>query len=354
MAVVTRAEAGRRAPPALAGRLRQGVRRNAAGYLFLLPWLIGFFVLTLGPTLASLYLSFTDYDLLPPPRWVGLDNYVRMLPATSASGKALRGHLHLRLWSVPLKLIFALGVAMMLDQRRARRRLVPRALLPAVAARRLGRHRRAVAADSSAATASSTSSSRVFGIQGPSWVSHPDYALSTLIMLAVWQFGSPMMIFLAGLRQIPQDLYEAACDGRRRRVRQFFAITLPLLAPVIFFNLVLQRSRPSRPSPTPSSSRAAPAAPIDSTLFYTLYLYKEAFAYFRMGYASALAWVLLLIIALFTAIASCTSKYWVYYEDEDAEAVAAAERPHVARSGLQRSSAPRHADRGCRSSCSTR
>ena len=106
-----------------------------------------------------------------------------------------------------------------------------------------------------------------------------------------------MIIFLAGLRQIPQDIYEAASHGRRRQGAQFFKITLPLLTPVIFFNAVVQTIEPSRPSPRPSSSSGGTGGPIDSTLFYTLYLYQEAFAYFRMGYASALAWILLVIIA---------------------------------------------------------
>ena len=158
----------------------------------------------------------------------------------------------------------------------------------------------------------------IFGIEGPAWISHPDYALSTLMVLAVWQFGSPMIIFLAGLRQIPQDLYEAASMDGASRWRQFWKITLPLLAPVIFFNLVLQIDRGrSRPSPRRSSSRGGTGGPIDSTLFYTLYLYEEAFANFRMGYASALAWLLLIIIAILTAVAFGTSKYWVYYEDEE-------------------------------------
>ena len=147
----------------------------------------------------------------------------------------------------------------------------------------------------------------------------PDYALWTLVVLAVWQFGSPMIIFLAGLRQIPQDLYEAASMDGAGPARQFFRITLPLLAPVIFFNLVLQTIEAFKAFTQAFIVSGGNGGPVDSTLFYTLYLYIEAFGNFRMGYASALAWVLLVIIAIFTAIAFLTSRYWVYYEDEGAD-----------------------------------
>ena len=154
------------------------------------------------------------------------------------------------------------------------------------------------------------------GIQGPAWVTHPDYALWTLVVLAIWQFGSPMIIFLAGLRQIPQDLYEAASMDGAGGWRQFFRITLPLLAPVIFFNLVLQTIEGFKAFTQAFIVSGGTGGPVNSTLFYSLYLYIEAFENFRMGYASALAWLLLVIIGIFTAIAFLTSRYWVYYEDE--------------------------------------
>lgn len=147
-------------------------------------------------------------------------------------------------------------------------------------------------------------------------MTHPDYALSTLIILAIWQFGSPMIIFLAGLRQIPQDLYEAASMDGAGQVRQFVRITLPLLAPVIFFNLVLQTIEAFKAFTQAFIVSGGTGGPVDSTLFYSLYLYEEAFANFRMGYASALAWILLVIIGIFTAIAFFSSRYWVYYDDE--------------------------------------
>jgi multiple sugar transport system permease protein len=309
---------GRRlaASPSLSQRIARSVRRNIAGYLFLTPWLIGFFGLTLGPTIASLYLSFTDYDLLRPARWSGLKNYEYAFFHDVRLGNALSVTFHYVVWSVPLKLAVALALAMALD-RSVRGVAVYRATfyLPSL----LG-----------ASVSIAILWRQIFGNNGlvnqilhltlgltpPGWVTHPDYALGTLVVLAIWQFGSPMIIFLAGLRQIPQDLYEASAMDGARPLRQFFKITLPLLAPVIFFNLVFQTIEAFKAFTQSFIVSGGSGGPVDSTLFYSLYLYEEAFANFRMGYASALAWLLLIIISVFTAIAFLTSKYWVYYEDE--------------------------------------
>jgi len=315
MATLTETAGRRRAAPALGDRIRRELRRSGPGYLFLLPWLIGFFVLTLGPTLASLYLSFTNYDLLTTPRWTGLGNYEYAFTQDERLGNALRVTFTYVLWSVPLKLAAALGLAMVLDR----------------SVRAVGIYRATFYLPSllGASVAIAVLWRQIFGgeglvnqllatvgIHGPAWVSHPSYALSTLVILAVWQFGSPMIIFLAGLRQIPQDLYEAASMEGASGWRQFWKITLPLLAPVIFFNLVLQTIEGFKAFTQAFIVSGGTGGPIDSTLFYSLYLYQEAFANFRMGYASALAWILLVIIAVFTAVAFGTSKYWVYYEDE--------------------------------------
>jgi multiple sugar transport system permease protein len=282
--------------------------------MFLLPWLVGFFFLTLGPTLASLWLSFTNFDLLTTPAWIGLENYVYMFTIDQRFRTALSVTFTYVLWSVPFKLAVALALAMILDKG-IRGVTFYRALfyLPSL----LG-----------ASVAVAVLWRQIFGregmvnqllwllgFQGEAWVNHPDYALYTLVLLAIWQFGSPMVIFLAGLRQIPTDLYEAASMDGASKTRQFFKITLPLLAPVIFFNLVLQTIEAFKAFTQAFIVSGGTGGPIDSTLFYTLYLYQEAFANFRMGYASALAWVLLVIIGIFTAISFLTSKYWVYYED---------------------------------------
>jgi len=315
----TAAPATRQPLPASKGyRLTEGMRRawkrNGAGYMFLLPWLVGFFFLTLGPTLASLWLSFTNFDLLTTPAWIGLENYVYMFTIDQRFRTALSVTFTYVLWSVPFKLAVALALAMILDKG-IRGVTFYRALfyLPSL----LG-----------ASVAVAVLWRQIFGregmvnqllwllgFQGEAWVNHPDYALYTLVLLAIWQFGSPMVIFLAGLRQIPTDLYEAASMDGASKTRQFFKITLPLLAPVIFFNLVLQTIEAFKAFTQAFIVSGGTGGPIDSTLFYTLYLYQEAFANFRMGYASALAWVLLVIIGIFTAISFLTSKYWVYYED---------------------------------------
>jgi len=288
--------------------------RHNAGYLFLLPWLIGFFGLTLGPVLASLYLSFTDFDLLRDPRWIGLDNYVRIATSDPKFAASMRVTFFYVALAVPFKLVFALAVAMILNRGIAGLPLyramfyLPSLLGASVAIAVLWR--KVFAGDGLVNQLLAQ-----FGVQGPSWISNPDYSLYTLVALTVWQFGSPMIIFLAGLRQIPRGLYEAAeIDGATQR-QQFWNITLPLLTPVIFFNAVVQTIDAFKAFTPAFIISSGTGGPIDSTLFYTLYLYQEAFAFFRMGYAAALAWILVVIIAAFTAFSFLTSRYWVHYDD---------------------------------------
>jgi len=296
------------------GRFRRLWNANASGYLFLLPWLIGFFGLTLGPALISLYLSFTDFDMLQSPRWVGMANYVRIATADPKFSAAMHVTLTYVVFSVPFKLTFALLVAMALN--RGLRGLtfyraifyLPSLLGGSVAIAVLWRQ--LFASDGLVNAALSH-----FGIEGPSWISHPNYSIYTLVALSVWQFGSPMIIFLAGLRQIPQDMYEAASLDGASKFRQFYKITLPLLTPVIFFNAVVQTIDAFKAFTPAFIISGGTGGPINSTLFYTLYLYQEAFGNFRMGYASALAWILVLIIAVFTAFSFLTSRYWVHYDD---------------------------------------
>ncbi|WP_051383343.1 carbohydrate ABC transporter permease [Bradyrhizobium sp. WSM3983] len=288
-------------------------RDSATGYLFLAPWLIGFFGLTLGPALVSLYLSFTDYDLLSNPRWVGAANYVRIATSDPKFSAAMHVTFIYVALAVPLKLTFALLVAMILN--RGLRGLplyraifyLPSLIGASVAVSVLWRQ--LFAGDGLLNQAL-----KLVGIHGPSWISNPDTALYTLVALSVWQFGSPMIIFLAGLRQIPKDVYEAAeIDGASRN-QQFWRITLPLLTPVVFFNVVVQTIDAFKAFTPAFIISGGTGGPIDATLFYTLYLYQEAFAYFRMGYASALAWVLVVIIAAFTALSFLSSRYWVHYD----------------------------------------
>lgn len=298
---------------------RKGVgplaRQNGVAFLFLAPWIIGFIVLTLGPILASLYLSMTQYDLFNPPIWAGLDNYYRLFFGDPRYYQALKVTFTYVFLSVPLKLAFALAVALMLNRAIAGLGVyraiyyLPSLLGGSVAVAIMWRQIFAYDGIINQILLN-------FGISGPSWISSPDYALYTLVSLAVWQFGSPMVIFLAGLKQIPQDLYDAAAVDGAGPWTKFFNITLPLLTPIIFFNFVMQligSFQAFTPSFIVSGGTGGPA---DSTLFYTLYLYEQGFTNFHMGYASAMAWILVGIIGTATALAFLSARYWVHYGDE--------------------------------------
>ncbi|WP_136685970.1 carbohydrate ABC transporter permease [Falsirhodobacter xinxiangensis] len=295
--------------------LRRLVGSHAvAGYGFLLPWLIGFFFLAVGPSLISLYLAFTDFDLLTSPEWVGMANFERILTADAKFMASMRVTFMFVILSVPLKLALALIVAVALNKGLGGLSIyraifyLPSLLGASVAIAILWRQ--LFSGDGLVNMALEP-----FGIIGPSWISNPNYSLWTLVALSVWQFGAPMIIFLAGLRQIPADLYEAASLDGAGPWRQFRRITVPMITPVIFFNLIIQTIDAFK-SFTPSFViSGGTGGPINSTLFYTLYLYQEAFGFFRMGYASALAWILLIIIAVFTALSFLSSRYWVHYDE---------------------------------------
>src|SRR6266851_5721173 len=280
--------------PAQESRLGRLLADHGPAYLFLSPWLVGFFGLTLGPALASLYLSFTDFDLLDPPRWVGLHNYLRMLTSdvrfwhsvAVAMDKGIRALSFYRaLFYLPSLLGASVTVAVLW-----RRLFVNDGVVNHVLAR--------------------------LGVPAISWISDPHTSLYVLVTLSVWQFGSPMIIFLAGLRQIPREVYDAADVDGAGKVQQFARITLPLLGPVIFFNLVLQMIDAFKAFTQAFIISDGTGRPVDSLLFYTLYMYEQAFTTSHMGYASALAWVLVIAISAATALAFWSSRYWVYYEDD--------------------------------------
>ncbi|WP_432104169.1 carbohydrate ABC transporter permease [Streptomyces sp. bgisy091] len=295
------------------GAGRDDKKDNKAAALFLAPWLIGLFGITLGPMIASLYLAFTDYNLLQDPKWTGLDNIRRMLQDERllSSLKVTFGYVVV---SVPLQLIVALALALLLD--RGVRGLpfyrsviyLPSLLGASVAIAVLWR---LVFGSDGLVNAFLG----LFGIDGTGWISDPDTALGTLVLLHTWTFGAPMVIFLAGLRQIPRELYEAAATDGASRWRQLRSITLPLLSPIIFFNLVLGLIGSFQSFTQGFIVSNGTGGPNDSTLFFSLYLYQEGFASFRMGYASALAWLLLIIVGVLTALNFWASKYWVFYND---------------------------------------
>lgn len=292
----------------------QKYKTYLAGYAFLLPWLIGFLALTLGPIIASMYLSFTQYDLLTAPKWVGLDNYKTMFNDDFRLEDSVKVTFKYVLLSVPLKLAFALLLAIMLNQ--GLRMLhfyrtiyyIPSLLGGSVAISVLwkqvfdqeGIFNRMLA---------------IFGIEGPAWISNPHYSIYSLIGLSIWQFGSVMIIFLAGLKQIPQELYEAATVDGAGIMRKFARITMPLLTPVIFFNLTITLIQSFQTFTKAFVISGGTGGPINSTLLYSLYLYMKGFTFMEMGYASAMAWLLLAIIAVFTGVLFLTSRFWVFYSD---------------------------------------
>lgn len=326
MAVSTAAKTrpGAPAPARTRGGRARGGRsvdrqERLAGYVFLSPWLIGLMAITAFPMLFSLYLSFTNYDVLSSwdqVRWVGLANYRRMFTEDPAYWHAVTVTLTYALIAVPLKLAAALGVALLLNRERRGVGLfrslfyLPSLLGGSVA---LALVWRAMFGGDGAFN----SFLGLFGISGKSWVNDPDWALETLMVLAIWQFGAPMVIFLAGLKQVPTELYEAAAVDGAGRSRQFWHITLPMLSPVIFFNLVLETINGFQGFTSAYVISNGTGGPVYSTLLYTLHIYDQGFGEFRMGYAAALSWVFLLAIAVITVVFFSTGRFWVHYSDGD-------------------------------------
>jgi multiple sugar transport system permease protein len=293
---------------------KEAGRDNKAGYLFLLPWLIGLAVITIGPMLASLYLSFTNYSLIQAPQWTGLDNYARMLTDERLLN-SLRVTFTYVFVSTPLQLVVALAIALLLNEGMKGLPFyrsifyLPSMLGGSVAIAVLWRQMFEVDGLVNQAL-------RAVGVNVTiSWIGDPSTALWTIILLHVWTFGSPMVIFLAGLRQIPGMYYEAASVDGASKWAQFRKITLPLLSPIIFFNLVLQIIGAFQAFTQAYVVSNGTGGPSDSTMFYTLYLYQRGFVQFQMGYAAAMAWLLLVIIGAFTAINFYFSKHWVFYGD---------------------------------------
>lgn len=287
-------------------------RGDRIAYVLLIPWFIGM-LFTVIPFGVSLYLAFTDYDLLTPPSWVGLDN-IREFVADPKAAAAARVTLTYTFVAVPISLVVALGIALLLN--RGVRGLpfyrsvfyLPSLIGASVAVVLLWR----------SIFGYSGIVNRFLGymgIEGPGWTTDPDWALMTLVTLSVWGFGASMVIFLAGLRQIPRMYYEAASVDGATAGRQFFSITLPLLSPVLFFNLVLGLIGSLQTFTQAYVFSGGTGGPADSTLFFNLYLYQQGFQHFDMGYASTLAWVMFVVIALFTAVNFLVSKYWVFYDD---------------------------------------
>ncbi|KAB8168713.1 ABC transporter permease subunit [Streptomyces sp. 3MP-14] len=295
-------------------RSRRRAAETRAGYAFLAPWLLGFIALTAGPMIASLYLAFTDYHPIRGGSWIGLDNFDRLFddPRFLDSVEVTSQYAVI---GTPVKLAAALGVAMLLNSRR----------------RGQGTYRSLFYAPSLIGASVSVAIvwkamfndqgivddiGQFFGMPAGGWVGNPDLTLPMMVLLAVWQFGAPMVIFLAGLKQIPNELYEAAQMDGAGAVRQFFRITLPMLSPVLFFNLVLETINSFQIFASAFIISGGQGGPANSTLFYTLYLYQRGFGQGQLGYAAAMAWLLVIVVGIITLIFFRTSRYWVHYSGE--------------------------------------
>lgn len=287
-------------------------RETFAFYLSIGPWLLGFALFIAGPMLVSLLISFTDWDLLSAPRWVGLDNYRKMVD-DRRFWQALRVTTLYTLFYVPSDLIGGLLLAMLVHPHLAGRRIFRTIFyLPTVLS--------GVAFVVVWLWMLNPTSGLVntllaqVGIQGPRWLMDPQWALASLLLMSFWGWGRTMVIFLAGLQSIPGEYYEAAAMDGASGLRQFAAITLPLLTPTLFFNLIL--SIIGTFQTFTSAFVATDGGPLDATLFYVLYLYKQAFELRHMGYASAMAWVLFAIVLVFTVTVFRSQRRWVFYGGE--------------------------------------
>jgi multiple sugar transport system permease protein len=296
--------------------LRSFQRREALSfYLTISPWLVGFLAFAAGPMVISLLTSFSDWDLLTDPKWVGLVNY-QSLATDPLFKQSIRVTLTYTAAYVPLDLMGGLLLAL-LARPRIRGIGVFRTIfyLPTVFSGvafvvvwlwMLNPNGGLI-----------NLALRWFGITGPRWLLDPRYALLSLVMMSFWGWGRSMALYLGGMQSIPGELYEAAAIDGAGSVRQFFAVTLPLLSPIIFFNLVL--SVIATFQSFTSAFVATNGGPLDSTLFLVLYIYRQAFEFFHMGYAAAMAWVLFIIVLVLTLILMRSQKFWVFYLGERGE-----------------------------------
>jgi multiple sugar transport system permease protein len=297
------------------GRATIQRREMLAGLAFISPWFIGFLVFTAGPMVASLALSFTDYNILKPPRFIGLENYQNLL-TDPRLGLSLWNTFFYTALHVPAVIIVALALAMMLNRvgRAAgffRTAFYLPSITPAVAIGtlwlwllnpRVGLVNRGL---------------ELFGISGPGWTTDPNWIKPGIVLMSLWSVGSTVILYLAALRNVPPELYEAAHIDGATTWRQFLHITVPMISPTIFFTLVVNTIAALQMFTevyTMFFGNMNSSAASSAGLFYNVYLFRQAFQFLHMGYASAMAWLLFVIILILTVIQLWVSKRWVYYE----------------------------------------
>ena len=284
-----------------------------AGYVCISPFIIGLFVFTVIPFFTSLYLAFTQYDILSAPKWIGLGNFRRMFTEDKYFWKSFWITVRFAVIQVPIKLTVSLGVALILARVSKAIPIYRAALyIPSLMGGSV-----AVALMWKLLFATNGPINNflgIFGLQPIKFLNNPGTALYVLIGLGIWQFGSSMLIFLAAIKGVPQSYHEAAIVDGAGPVKRFFKIVLPIITPVLFFNLINQTIGAFQAFN--SSYLITKGGPLNSTLYYGLHLYNRAFTFYEMGYGSAMAWFMLIIIAVMTAIIFKTSSAWVYYESE--------------------------------------
>ena len=298
--------------------MSQEARRIRAGLLFISPWLLGFLVLTVYPVIASAYYSFTEFRVLSPPKWVGLRNYAELFTDRDYFLPSLANTVFMFI-ELPIALALSVGIALLLNQKIRgmaffRTLFYLPSVVPTVATAILwlwllnpeyGLVNRGLG---------------TMGIPGPGWLQDPVWSKPGFIVMNLWMVGGNIIIYLAALQGVPEHLYEAAeLDGASAWSRTWH-VTLPAISPVIFFNLVLGVINTfqyfTQPFMMTGSPGTQPGGPANSTLLYPIFLFQNAFAFFRMGYASAMAWILFLITVLATLLVFKSTARWVYYEGE--------------------------------------
>nr|WP_157312590.1 sugar ABC transporter permease [Microbacterium sp. MAH-37] len=304
------------APYSRPGQRARSRRETAAGYAFLTPWLIGFFGLTALPMVYSLYLSFTRYNIFQPPKWIGFDNYIRLFTNDPVFIQSAEITLVYVFVGTPITLAAALGVAMLLNYRDKGSGFFRSAFYaPSLIG---GSVSVAIVWRAMFSTDGPVDNGLSFlGIDIGGWIGNPAMILPMMILLHVWQFGSTMVIFLAGLKQIPKELYEAAEMDGAGPWQRFRAVTIPMLSPVMFFNLLLGLIGAFQVFASAYIISNGTGGPAGMTNFITVYMYKRGFSDGQMGYAAAIAWVLLVVVAIIAAILFRTQKSWVHYAGDD-------------------------------------
>ncbi|MYD93680.1 MAG: sugar ABC transporter permease [Chloroflexi bacterium] len=281
-----------------------------SGLLFIAPWLITFLWFTLGPFIASIFLSFTNYRFIGLPTWIGLDNYVRLFTDDAKFIRSIINTLYYTAVHVPGIMIMAFFVAILLNQKVKGQPIYRTAFyLPSVTAGVATAYLWILLLQPNGLVNQFLG---LVGIDGPNWLTSSTWAMPALILMSFWGLGTTMIIYLAALQGIPQHLYEAASVDGAGVIRKMWHVTVPMMTPAIFLTAVLQIIGSWQVFT--QALIVTNGGPRDSTLFILLHLYRTGFEYFQMGYASAIAWVLFVIILIFTIIQFGIARRWVYYE----------------------------------------